>query len=90
MCSPLTLTDARYSPATLGTNVTVHVPSWLSWQLISAFDGPSTAKLRPPTPHHHHDVITQYMYGSSVMDHCLPAPAFFVSMVKEHGSPAIP
>lgn len=48
MSMPLTLTLARYSPATLGTKVTVQVPSWLSWQLISALDGPSTARLRPP------------------------------------------
>jgi hypothetical protein len=42
------LTEILYSPGAVGKYDTDTVPSLLSWQLISALLGPSTAKDKPP------------------------------------------
>ena len=48
MCLSANLIMMLYSPGAVGRYWTEHVPSLLSVQVISAFDGPSTASERPP------------------------------------------
>jgi hypothetical protein len=48
ICLSPNLTEILYSPGAVGKYDTDTVPSLLSWQLISALLGPSTAKDRPP------------------------------------------
>lgn len=48
MCLSANLTEILYSPGAVGKYVTETVPSLLSWQLMSALLGPSTANERPP------------------------------------------
>lgn len=51
MCLSPNLTETLYSPGAVGRYVTDTVPSLLSWQLISALLGPSTANDSPPGKH---------------------------------------
>ena len=48
MCLSPNLTEILYSPGAVGKYDTDTVPSLLSWQLISALLGPSTARDKPP------------------------------------------
>jgi len=48
---PAYLIAILYSPGRVGTYVIVHVPSLLSLHCISAFDGPSIDRPRPPVLH---------------------------------------
>ena len=50
MCWSANLIMMLYSPGHVGMYDTEHVPSLLSLHVISAFDGPSTARARPPAP----------------------------------------
>ena len=51
ICLSPNLTEILYSPGAVGKYDTETVPSLLSWQLISALLGPSTAKDKPPARH---------------------------------------
>lgn len=50
MCLSPNRTEILYSPGAVGRYDTETVPSLLSWQLISALLGPSTAIDNPPAP----------------------------------------
>ena len=50
ICSPPNRALILYSPGAVGRYDTLTVPSLLSIQLISALEGPSTAKAKPPAP----------------------------------------
>ena len=64
ICLSANLHDTLYSPGAVGRNETETVPSLLSWQLISALLGPSTASDRPP-------VVTQDERNNSSQQHYL-------------------
>lgn len=48
ICLSPNFTDILYSPGAVGKYDTDTVPSLLSWQLIAALLGPSTASDKPP------------------------------------------
>ena len=48
MCFSSNLIVIAYSPGAVGKYETEQLPSSLSSQVISVFEGPSTAKARPP------------------------------------------
>jgi hypothetical protein len=86
MCLSAYLTETLYSPGAKGKYETDTVPSLLSWQLISALLGPSTASDNPPNQKEQE----RYIVIRLRMEMKLPDPAFLVEMVKLHDSPQTP
>lgn len=95
---PADVTLTVYVPVTSGVKVTVQVPLPLSLMSIGDFLGPCTDTLSPPMEDMNMSVKIKFSlpaqnYINDIHHQMLlyiPAPAFLVSIVKVHGSPATP
>merc|ERR1719334_1509666 len=82
MCLSANLTTILYSPGAVGRYDTLQVPSLLSWQVISALEGPSTARAKPPGPA---SLVTMVkLQGSSQITKTAPAPFLTCQRLREN------